>query len=110
MKKANAKKKATGKKKIYMVRSYGAGVFFGEIVSRKAEANGVNVEMKNARRVWFWKGAATLSQLAVDGTSVPTECKFPCVVASQKINNVIEEIEMTDKAVASLNGVPVWKH
>lgn len=37
-------------KKRYIVRTYSAGVFFGEIVKRKGE----EVEMRNARRIWYW--------------------------------------------------------
>ena len=58
--------------KFKLVRTYSAGVFFGEIVSRK----GKEVVMKNARRIWYWDGAATLSQLAQSGTSTPQNCKY----------------------------------
>lgn len=40
-----------------IVRTYSAGVFAGEIESR----NGREVVMKNARRLWYWDGAASLS-------------------------------------------------
>lgn len=55
------------------VRTYSAGVFFGEIESR----DGQEVVMRNARRIWYWEGAASLSQLAQEGTSKPSYCKFP---------------------------------
>lgn len=45
-----------------IVRTYSAGVFAGTLVSRK----GQGVVLKDARRLWYWKGAASLSQLAVD--------------------------------------------
>ena len=62
--------------KKFMVRTYSAGVFMGEIVSK----DGQTVVMRNARRIWYWDGAASLSQLAVDGTSKPGNCKFPVAV------------------------------
>ena len=45
-----------------MVRTYSAGVFAGYVESRK----GKEAVLRNARRIWHWAGAASLSQLAVD--------------------------------------------
>ena len=46
--------KAKSKLPYVMVRTYSAGVFAGELVSRK----GQEVILKNARRIWYWAGAA----------------------------------------------------
>jgi hypothetical protein len=93
------------KKKKMIVRTQSAGVFAGFIKTR----NGSEVVLTDARRLWFWSGAASLSQLAVEGTSSPTGCKFPVAVQEVTLLNVIEIIPMTEKAVASINAVPVWK-
>lgn len=87
-----------------IVRTYSAGVFFGRIESR----TGQEVVMRDARRIWYWKGAASLSQLAIDGTSKPDECKFPEAVDRVELLQVIEILDMTDKALKSLCMVPVW--
>jgi len=92
------------KKDIYMVRTYSAGVFVGEIVFR----HGKEVEMRNARRIWCWAGAASLSELAMHGTSNPDGCKFPCEVNELVLTEVVEIIKCTDKAVESINSVDVW--
>ena len=89
----------------YIVRTYSAGVFFGHIKSR----NGKEVEMTNARRLWMWTGAASLSQLAMEGTSKPKECKFPIAVAELILTEVIEIDKCSAKAVKSINGVEIWK-
>lgn len=91
--------------KICMVRTYSAGVFAGKIEER----NGKEVRMSNARRIWYWSGAASLSQLATDGTSNPNGCKFPVAVKEVVLSEAIEIIPMTKTAIASINGVPVWK-
>lgn len=57
------------KRKYVIVRTYSAGVFAGNLKSR----NGKEVVLTNARRLWYWAGAASLSQLAVNGTSKPME-------------------------------------
>ena len=87
-----------------IVRTYSAGVFAGELVSE----NGREVTLKNARRLWHWKGAASLSQLAMHGTSQPGECKFPCAVDEVKLYEAIEMLSMTDAAVKSISEVPIW--
>lgn len=88
-----------------MVRTYSAGVFAGTIVSRK----GKEAVLKNARRIWYWDGAASLSQLATTGTSKPENCKFPAPVASVLLTEVIEVIPITLAAKKSIEGVKVWE-
>jgi len=88
-----------------MVRTYSAGVFAGTIVSRK----GKEVVLKDARRIWYWDGAASLSQLATSGTSKPQNCKFPEPVASVLLTEVIEIIPITLAAKKSIAEVPIWK-
>jgi hypothetical protein len=94
---------------VKMVRSYAAGVFYGEIISEKHEVSGLVVEMKNARRVWYWSGACSLSQLSINGTIKPSDCKFPEAVPYVKLMNVVEILDITDQALISLNGVKIWK-
>ena len=91
--------------KYVIVRTYSAGVFAGELESRK----GQEVVLRNARRIWYWAGAASLSQLAMEGTNKPNECKFPCEVNRVELLQAIEILDVTPKAKASLKGVPVWK-
>ena len=49
--------------KFVLVRTYSAGVHCGTLVS----ADGKTVELKDARRVWRWRGANTLSELSQQG-------------------------------------------
>lgn len=88
-----------------MVRTYSAGVFAAYVESR----NGKETVLRDARRIWKWAGAATLSQLATDGTSDPKNCKFPCAVDKVTLTEVIEIIPITEKAKKSIEEVPVWK-
>ena len=91
--------------KYCMVRTHSAGVFAGYVASR----DGQEVVMRQARRIWYWAGAASLSQLATDGTSKPDQCKFPCAVDTVTLLQVIEIIECTAKAQASIESVPIWE-
>ena len=92
-----------GKKVI--IRGDRSGVEFGELVEHK----GREVTLKDARRIWFWAGAASLSQLAKDGTTNPSSCKFTVTVDSITFLDAIEIIPCTDKAIKSIEDVEVWK-
>lgn len=91
--------------KKFIIRTEKAGVFFAEI----KEKNGNELVLTNVRRLWYWSGAASLSQLATDGTSRPNDCKFTVIVDEMTVNNWIEIIPCTDKAIESINSVRIWK-
>lgn len=87
-----------------IVRTYSAGVFAGYLKERKDR----EVILISARRIWSWDGAASLSQLAQEGTSKPSECKFPCEVDEILLFETIEILNVTQKAKDSIASVPVW--
>ena len=87
-----------------IARSAQAGVFAGNFVSREGDT----VTLRNARRLWYWKGAASLSQLAIDGVSCPTECKFAMPV-NVVLLGVCEILAVTATAKESIAGVKEWK-
>ncbi len=95
------------KKKVQysIVRCQGAGVFMAVVVERK----GTEATLRDSRRLWYWAGAASLSQLAVEGTKKPDECKFPIAMPEQEVTGVLEVIPVTDAAKKSIDGVKVWK-
>ena len=94
------------KKGDYIIcRTYSAGVFAGTLVSRK----GQEVTLKQARRLWYWDGAASLSQLAMKGVKKPENCKFPCEVSSVVLLNAIELLPVTKQAKASIAQVAIWQ-
>ena len=88
-----------------IVRADRAGVFFGNIKERI----GSEVTMTNVRRLWFWSGAASLSQLAINGVTNRHDCKFTIVVPEMTILGVIEIIPCSDEAIKSINSVKEWK-
>lgn len=88
-----------------IVRSRDSGVHAGYLVSR----NGGEVELRDARRIWYWDGAASLSELAVRGTAKPENCKFPASVPQITILGVCEIIPATTAARKSIQGVTEWR-
>ena len=88
-----------------IIRTYSAGVHFGVVKSRE----GKEVVLTDARRIWYWEGAASLSQMAVDGVSKPKNCKFSVTVPEITLTEAIEIIPCTRKAATCILGVPEWK-
>ena len=101
--KALEKEKSKGMKYV-VVRTYSAGVHAGYLFQK----NGKEVVLKNARRIWYWEGAASLSELAQRGTSKPEKCKFPVAVNTITLTEAIEIIETTKEAKESIESVPIW--
>jgi len=79
-------------------------VFAGTLESR----DGKECVLTNARRLWYWEGAASLSQLAMTGTTKPDACKFPIEVARVVLTEAIEILDVTPQARASIAAVPTW--
>jgi hypothetical protein len=88
-----------------LVRTYSAGIFVGYLKSRA----GQEVVLQHARRLWFWDGAASLSQLAMEGTKRPEKCKFPCEVLEVVLTQAIEIISVTEIAKKSIAEVSIWE-
>ena len=88
-----------------IIRADRAGVFYGALV----EKEGTEVELKDCRRLWYWDGAASISEIALSGVTRPLSCKFSVTVPSIVITGVIEIIPCTADAIKSIEGVPVWK-
>ena len=92
-------------KQKFIVRCDRAGVFYGEIEER----NGREIKMRNVRNLWYWDGAATLLQLAAEGTTSSDNCKFTMTVDSLEVLDAIEVIPCTDRAIESIEAVKEWK-
>lgn len=92
-------------KDYYIIRCEKAGVFFGHIKDR----NGDEAVLTDVRRIWYWEGAATLSQMAMEGVKKPENCRFTVTVPEMTVLGVIELIPCTDEAVQSILGVPEWR-
>lgn len=88
-----------------IVRGDRSGVFAGILGKRE----GREVTLSSARRIWYWSGAASLSQLAKSGTSNAENCKFPEPVDSVLILDAIEILLCTNKARKSIESVKIWK-
>ena len=92
-----------------LIRSYAAGVHFGYLKEEKFTEAGKVVTLVKTRRVYYWSGAASLSQIALEGVTNPNDCKITVEIAENEIVNVIETLPLTEKAFKILNSVKIWK-
>jgi hypothetical protein len=85
-----------------IVRSYGAGVFFGYLSKKRDN----EVLLLRCRRIWVWKGANTLSELARHGL-LPEGSRVSERTAKHRVLDVIEIIDVTHEAMRVLESA-VW--
>ena|SRR3990167_813454 len=88
-----------------IVRTYSAGVFAGYLSKRE----GKEATILEARRIHYWDGAASLSQMAMEGVSKPQNCRFAMAVTKIEVTEVIEILQTTERARTNILKVPIWK-
>ena len=90
--------------KIVLIRTYSAGVHVGELISRE----GKEVTLKDAHRVWRWRGANTLTELAAKGASTTEYTRISERSPGEIVlTEVIEIIDVTPDAAVNLRS-PRW--
>jgi len=89
-----------------LIRTYSAGVHCGWLKERK----GKEVELLASIRIWKWSGAASLSQLAMEGSNDESGCKFAMPVLKIVLTEAIEIIEMTEMAKNCIQRLATWKN
>ena len=104
VKKSQLASSATGLP-VVIVRSQSAGVFFGHLVEQKERV----VKMNHCRRLWYWSGAFSLSEMAAYGVSKPKACKFSCFVDTHLVLDAVEIIFVTSAAADIIHAVPEHK-
>ncbi len=87
------------------VRTYSAGVHCGYLKSQVLK----EVVLLKAIRIHYWKGAASLSQLAMEGIKNIEESRIAMPVIWNKLTEAIETIKMTDIAASIIQNNATWK-
>lgn len=90
-----------------IIRTNRAGVFFG--TPTEFDSTTREMTIKDCRRLWYWSGAASLSQLATEGVKNPDQCKFTVVVQEMTVMEVIEVIPCTHEAIKNIEEVAIWR-
>lgn len=78
-------------KPFVVVRTFSAGVFSGYVDSR----DGKEIQLSEARRIWRWKGANTISEIVNNGCDMEyTRISEPtCVILTEAIE--IHKVEVS---------------
>ena len=89
-----------------LIRSIGAGVFFGTLVLERYTPAGKVVVLENSRRIYSWSGAASLSQVAQAGVkggriAMPEPLK--------EVVSVVETTPLSESAIYNLKNQPIWR-
>jgi len=92
--------------KLVLIRTYSAGVHFGTLKEHDRETN--HVTLTNAKRIYQWSGACSLSQVAIDGVDVGNS-KISIAVPEITLGRAIEIIPMSAKAATQLFESEEWK-
>ena len=87
--------------KMVVVRSSQSGVWFG----RLQQVEGDDARLQDARRVYYWEGAATCSGLATGGPSGGKICE---PVPAGVVKNFCECLLASDEAIARFAEVSPW--
>ena len=82
-----------------------SGVYYGTLAARE----GQECVLTDVRNIWYWEGAATLLQLAAEGSKRPGECKFSMTVGEIVLTDVIELLPCTALAMHNIDNVAIWK-
>ena len=96
-------KNYVGKKVI--VRTNRAGVFFGTLI----ESDKTSATLSDVRKLWYWDGACAIEEIAENGVERPENCKFTVVIPEMCVNEWIQIVPCSEKAVKSIEGVKIWK-
>jgi hypothetical protein len=108
-KKTARKKPAAAKREYVIVRCNNAGVHAGYLKSMTA----THVVLEDSRRIWYWSGAASLSEIAVYGLNPAksSASKIAAKVSSVRLRDgdICEVIACTEEGRASVDGAPVWR-
>ena len=91
--------------KYVLVRTYSAGVHLGIL----KEIEDRNCKLNDSIRIHYWDGACSLSQLSMEGTKSPENCRFAVPVSEILLTDAIEYIAVTKRALISIKGTPPWK-
>lgn len=90
--------------KYVIVRGDRSGVFAGVLEAQ----DGREVDLTDCRRLWYWDGACSISDIALIGTKKPEKCKFCAPVFSIRITDAVEVIPATEEAEMVVRGVNPW--
>ena len=92
--------------KYCVVRTYSAGVHIG-YVAEFGDKHPQHAKLLDSRRLHYWSGACSLSQVAMDG--VDADSRIAMKLPEIELTDVIEVIPCSTKSKTFFEGAETWK-
>jgi len=90
-----------------VVRTYSAGVHIGYVHTFGKDNNPQYAKLLKSRRLHYWSGACSLSQVAMDGVS--PDSRIAMELPEIELTDVIEVIPCSEKAMEFFRDAKPWK-
>ena len=88
-----------------IIRCRDAGIHYGTV----RDIDGRTVELANARRIWRWRGALTLTHLASETEALDSGwTRITPALPSYLLLDACEVLPLSAGAAARLDAVPPW--
>lgn len=98
---------ANGTPKVHLLRSQLAGVHIVELIDYSPTTR--HAVVRNGHRIWQWRGANTLTELAIHGADMASYTRISeRAPGEQIIADVFELLEVVDPAVIANLRTPRW--
>lgn len=88
-----------------IVRSNMAGIFFGIL----AKKNGQELTLQKVRKFYYFSGANTVEDLAIQGALNPDNCKLTVEVDELVISDYVQILPCTKAAINNNKNIKIWK-
>lgn len=89
-----------------LIRSYSSGIHFGTIEQAEPLQDRLIVQLANSRRIHYWNGACSCSQIAEDGIG---DGRVALSLPNLVVADVIEIIPLSERATSNLESQAIWK-
>ena len=99
----NAEFKHPALNKYVIVRTFSAGVHFGLLKATYDALQGLRVHLSEARRIYRWSGAFTLTEIANNG--IHNDSKVTETIDNIYIENAIEVLPLSKNAKNNIYGI-----
>jgi hypothetical protein len=90
---------------IVLVRDHRAGIHVGTLLS--VDLTSKNCILQNARKIWYWEGAASCHGIAAKGLCHTGSKVAPCVPVVASCD-VVEIVVCTPEGATSVLNAPEW--
>ena len=91
--------------KICVVRSNMAGVFFGKVDKINDDRS---LLMSEVRKIYYWKGANTVEDIAEKGIQNCKESKITLTINTLLLSDFVQIIPASEIAIANIKTHPIW--